>query len=310
MRKFLLLLSLPLFALSACSGSEESQTAKNEATANMADVAVEATADASATASQASALPKIGPETAPNLAFEYSYAFKLPDKNIGAVQQEHAEACAMLGSARCQVVDMKFEQNDDDVQAMLALKLDPSIAFKFGRDAVAAVEKADGELANGNVAGSNVGGEIEDSQGRSAMLQGQLDRLEKRLAAKGLPAKERVSLQDRVEELRQQLDQEQAGRQEGEARLALTPVRFTYTSDGGVPGFGKSSPFANAWAVSTTSFAAMINFVLLAFGLVAPWALLLFLIIWLVRSPLGKGLRGWWSKNSPDHNSGAQPPAA
>lgn len=303
MRRHYLFLSVPLFILAACSGKEEASEGSNvqndvavEAPAEAAAVA-EAAADAArAAASEAGSPPKIGPEAAPNLAFEYRYAFKLPDKQIGAVQQEHAEACAVLGNARCQIVDMKFEQQEDDVQAMLAFKLDPSIAFKFGRDAIASVEKAEGVLADGNISGNDVGGEIQDSQGRSALLQGQLERLEKRLAAKGLASKERASLQDRAEELRKELDGEQAGRVTGEAKLAMTPVQFTYTSDGGLPGFGKDNPFANAFDVTANSFAAMISFVLLVLGAAAPWLVLVAALVWFFRSRVGRTIRGWWSK--------------
>lgn len=304
MRKAYLFLSIPLFVLAACSGNEETGKDTNA----RSDVASEAAAPAEIAAADATSEavegepPKIGPEAAPNLAFEYNYAFKLPDKKIGAVQQEHVEACAVLGNARCQVIDMKFEQQEDDVQASLAFNLDPTIAFKFGRDAIASVEKAEGVLADGNVTGTNVGGEIEDSQGRSALLQGQLDRLEKRLAAKGLAPKERASLADRAEDLRKQLDDEQDGRAKGEGKLAMTPVQFTYTSDGGVPGFGKENPLTNAAELSANSFAAMVSFVLMFLGIVAPWLALAAIIVLLLRSPFGRRFRGWWRRTptSPD----------
>jgi hypothetical protein len=244
--------------------------------------------------------PGIPASVAPNLAFEYRYAFKLPDVKIGAVQEEHAEACEVLGSAHCQIIDYKYAQADqNDVEAILAFRLDPAIARKFGRDAIASVEKAEGVLADGNVTGTNVGGQITDSQGRSALLQAQLERLEKRLAAKGLPPKERASLQDRAEEIRRELDNEADDRGKGEVKLAMTPVQFTYTSDGGVPGFGKDNPFANAFDVSATSFATMISFVLMVAGLLAPWAFLLFLIVLALRSNAAHGLRKWWNRNTP-----------
>jgi hypothetical protein len=289
---------VPTFLLAACSGG--GGDAKEETTAEAASSAVvqmelpQEAADASAMEA-----PGIPASVAPNLAFEYRYAFKLPDEKIGAVQEEHAEACEVLGSARCQIVDYRYAQADEsDVEAMLAFKLDPALARKFGRDAIASVEKAEGVLADGNVTGANVGGQIEDSQGRSALLQAQLERLESRLKAK-LPAKERASLQDRVEEIRRELDNEGEGRRQGEIKLAMTPVQFTYTSDGGVPGFGKSNPFANAFEVSATSFATMVSFVLMVAGAVAPWALLLFLIVLAFRSNAMAGMRRWWNRNTP-----------
>ena len=278
---FTLFASSALLALAACSGNETSSETQGRTTTStdIADEASSSEAAADSASSEAAAMPRIGPETAPNLAFEYRYNFRLPDRNIGAVQQEHAEACTMLGTARCEIVDMQFEQNDGHAHAMLSLRLDPSVAFRFGRDAIAAVEKADGELANGNVNGTNAGGAIEESQGRSAMLLAQVERLEKRLATKGLPAKERASLQDRIEELRKQLDGEQEQRRQGENKLAMTPVQLNYSSDGGVPGFGNENPFANAFEATAGSFGTMVSFVLLIGGVALPWIALILLIM-------------------------------
>ena len=292
------LILVPTLLLAACQQADEGTTQTEalnvEQELPAADIAVEESADASAMKA-----PGIPASAAPNLAFDYRYAFKLPDAKIGAVQEEHAEACEVLGSARCQIVDYKYNQADEnDVEAMLAFKLDPAIARKFGRDAIASVEKAEGVLADGNVTGNNVGGAIEDSQGRSAVLQAQIERLQLRLKAK-LPAKERASLQDRVEEIRRELDNEGEGRRQGEVKLAMTPVQFTYTSDGGVPGFGKDNPFASAFDVSATSFATMISFVLMVAGALAPWALLLFLIVLALRSNAASGIRRWWNRNTP-----------
>jgi Domain of unknown function (DUF4349) len=298
----LFLVICPLLLVTGCSPSDgggggDGTTADASATGNRADVSAVDVAEEAASAMKA---PGISASVAPNLAFEYRYAFKLPDDRIGAVQEQHAEACETLGSARCQVVDMRYQQiNENEAEAMLAFKLDPAIARRFGRDAIATVEKAEGVLADGNVTGTNVGGAIEDSQGRSALVQAQLERLEKRLSLKGLPPKERASLQDRAEELRKELDGEQEGRRQGETKLAMTPVQFTYTSDGGVPGFGKHNPFASAFDVSANSFATMVSFVLLILGAVLPWALLLGLILLLLKSKAAKGLRTWWTRNTP-----------
>lgn len=276
------LILVPTLLLAACSGGGGDANKEASAEAASSDVVL-MEEPREATDASAMKAPGIPASAAPNLAFEYRYAFKLPDKKIGAVQEEHAEACEVLGSARCQIIDYKYDQADEnDVEAMLAFKLDPAIARKFGRDAIASVEKAEGVLADGNVTGTNVGGQIEGSQGRSALLQ------------------------DRAEEIRRELDNEADGRGKGEIKLAMTPVQFTYTSDGGVPGFGKDNPFANAFDVSATSFATMISFVLMIAGAMAPWALLLFLIVLALRSNAASGIRRWWNRNTPLADQPAQ----
>jgi Domain of unknown function (DUF4349) len=302
MKRQLFFLLVPTLILAGCSKERGDQSSATETIDVSEARAPNAKLEAASEAADASgmAAPGIPASVAPNLAFEYRYAFKLPDNKISAVQEEHAEACETLGSARCQVVDMKYQQSDEtNAEAMLAFKLDPAIARKFGRDAIATVEKAEGVLADGNVTGTNVGGEIEDSQGRSALLTAQLERLEKRLAMKGLPPKERASLQERADDLRKELDNEGEGRRQGEVKLAMTPVVFTYTSDGGLPGFGKENPFATAADVSANSFATMISFVLLLIGAIGPWALLIGGIVLILRSSMFRGFRTWFARSSP-----------
>ncbi len=297
-RQYLFLLASALI-ISGCSKESQDQARSETAETTTDTTASENKAAADAAPESSMAAPGIPTSVAPNLAFEYQYRFKLPDEKISAVQSEHAAACDMLGMARCQVVDMKYQQTENkNAEAMLAFKLDPAIARKFGSDAIASVEKAKGVLADGNVTGTNVGGQIEDSQGRSALLSAQLDRLEKRLAGPGLSTQERASLQDRAEELRKELDVEQDGRRQGEAQIAMTPVVFTYTSDGGVPGFGSDNPFADAANVSATSFATMVSFVLLVVGAVAPWAILIVALMLLWRSNMMRSTRAWFARNN------------
>jgi hypothetical protein len=308
MKRHLLFLFIPAVLLvSGCSREEGAEQADATRTYDVAEEseplpspaikAEAASADAAAVPEEAPGIP-IG--AAPNLAFEYRYAFKLPDAKISTIQNEHADACEALGNARCQVTDMRFNKIDDKrIEAALAFKLDPAIARKFGRDAIASVEKAEGILADGNVTGTNVGGQIEDSQGRSAMLQSQLDRLQKRMASKGLSASERTGLSERVEELQKELGKEQSGRSAGEAKLAMTPVQFTYVGDDGVPGFGKENPFANAFGIAASSFAVMFSFVLMALGFAGPWILLAAVIVLLWRSRFANGIKSWWSRSRP-----------
>ncbi len=312
MKRHLIFLSIPAtLAVSACSNNEQaaqnSYDVAEEAPAIKKSSEPEASKEASAAGDAATAAevsPGISTGAAPNVAFEYRYAFKLPDAKIGMVQNEHADACETLGTDRCQVVDMQFNKIDEKrVEAMLAFKLDPAIARKFGRDAIASVEKAEGILADGNVTGTNVGGEIEDSQGRSAMLKTQMDRLEKRLASKGLAADERGTISSRIEELQKELGQEKSSRTTGEAKLAMTPVQFTYTGDDGVPGFGKENPFANSFDVAASSFAVMFSFLLMALGFAGPWILLVAIIIVLFRSKFGRGVRSFLSPEKPKEQS-------
>jgi hypothetical protein len=295
-----MIIALPLLAtLSACSGTENGKNETIEAESEPASAA-EAAADATAERSGGAVFTKpaaVSPGVAPGVAFQYQYDFRLPATKIEAVQDEHAAACERLGLSRCQITGFSFQQNEDrDPSGQMQFMLDPAIARQFGRDALASVEKADGVLATSNVMGDNVGADIASSQVRSAGLEAEVNRIEERLAGKGLANDERVELRNRAEELREILRNEKDSRREGEKRLATTPVVFNYSANMGI---GAEGSFGDALAASTSSMATMLSMLMLLLAIVLPWLLPIAAIVLLVRSPLGAGIRHWWNKSSP-----------
>lgn len=295
MRRQFLFLSVPLIApallLSACSSGSE-QPASESA---QYDVATES-AD-SAAGSSVTRAPNVSPSAAPGVAFNYNYAFRLPDAKISAVQEQHAAACETLGLSRCRITGMRYTLVDEDrVEAMLAFKLDPAIARKFGKDAIASVEKAEGILVDSVIQGVDVGSGISASQSRSSGLTAELGRIEKRLSAGGLGDRERTELQEQAARIRGQLDSERDTRRAGEESLATTPMEFTYRGGEGIPGFNNGNPFAQVVSTSVSSFVTMLNVVLLLIGVALPWIILITLLVLLFRSAPGQAFRRWWSQ--------------
>src|SRR3546814_14491299 len=93
-------------------------------------------------AADAAGGPDVAVTAAPGVAFHYAYAFRLDDDRIAGVQETHAAACETLGTARCRITGMTYRLvRENEVEARLEFKLDPAIARKFGRDALASVEK-------------------------------------------------------------------------------------------------------------------------------------------------------------------------
>jgi hypothetical protein len=251
--------------------------------------------------------PNVRVSAAPGVAFNYRYAFRVPDAKIAAVQEEHAAACETLGLSRCRITGMRYSLIDEDeVTASLAFKLDPSIARKFGKDAIASVEKAKGILVDSQIQGVDVGSGISASQRRSSDLQAELTRIDARLKAGGMGDRERTELQEQAQRIRQQLDSERDTRRAGEEQLATTPMEFSYSGGEGIPGFGSGNPFAGAWETAIASFVTMASFLLLLIGGGLPWVLLGALLMWLLRSRLGAGVRRWWQKNTPLNDEGAK----
>ena len=177
---------------------------------------------------------------------------------------------------------MTYDQpGRNDVTARLDLLLAPDVAHGFGRDAIAAVEKADGSIENASVAGEDAGGTIAESQRSSNALKAQLTRIEKRLTLPGLGAEEKAELIRRAAELRDQLGEELRIRQTNEASLAMTPMNLTYGTQGVFA--GSDAGFGKAAASSFDSLQGFLAFLLTAAGLLLPWLLLGALVVLLLR---------------------------
>ena len=283
--KMKLLAGVMALALVGCS----EQSSEDASTSTAADTEAPGVAEESA---DEAAAPRIGIEAAPGVAFDYAYTFRLADKHIAKVQEEHAAACETLGVQRCRIVDVRYQLSDEKlVEAQTQFKLEPGIARKFGANAIASVEKAEGVLADASVAGEDVGTEILASQQRSAGSEAEIARLEARLEAGGLDKRERAELLAQIAQLRGQLGDERQTRRAGEARIAWTSVAFNYVSDGGLPGIGHENPFANAGETLMRSGSIALTFVLTLGAALLPWGILLALIVAFWRSRFVSAVR-------------------
>lgn len=255
-----------------------------------AETVEHASSDQAAPAANEQAIVAPGGEEAPGLtsgaaagvAFRYDYAFTLPAKAVSGIQQQHAVACERLGPQRCKITGMTYDQpSKDSVSARLDLALAPEFAQRFGADAIAAVERADGTLETATVNGQNAGGAIDDSQRRSDTVRASLERIEKRLALKALGKDERRQLMVRADELRGQLGEERQLRGDSEAALAFTPMTIAYGSEGLFASNG--NPFGNAAKASMSSMDALFTTLLTLGGIALPWLLVVAVIVLAVR---------------------------
>lgn len=259
----------PAIALAACSEAPQRQPASPERMEMAADVA-EAPAGVAVTA-------------APGVAFNYRYAFSLPAVRIAAAQEEHAAACEKLGIARCRITGMRYQLlGEDRVQAMLAFKLDPALARDFGKQGIAAIQKAQGTLVDAEIMGTNAGAEISRLATERARAQEELARIDRELARPGLPASERAELQNQRAEIVQRIEAGRSATSEQRESLTNTPMTFDYRSGRAVRGFDAGAPLTSSLDLLAASAQATLAFVLGAIAVLGPPALvaLLGLLAW------------------------------
>lgn len=229
-----------LLAATACSKSSPDRSSLQDGAPASHDAAGNA-AESAAPAGQASrdGGPNIGVTAAPGVAFNYRYEFRLPPTRIAEVQEQHAQMCEHLTVARCRITGMYYRVNNEhDVEAMLAFKLDPAVARQFGREGVESVVRAEGMLRESEISGTDVGTEIHAANRSIAELQADLQRIEARLQTPRLDLDEKARLEDQAQQLREQIRAGSAQRDEAQASLATTPMVFRYAS--GEPTLGQS----------------------------------------------------------------------
>jgi Domain of unknown function (DUF4349) len=278
-----LMLVIPMIALvTACGQKSTEQSSTDSKAFDVQEESAAGAAPAAMRADRASG-PNVGVSAAPGVAFNYRYAFRLPNAKIAAVQEEHAQMCEKLGINHCRITGMRYRLVDEDsVSAMLAFKLDPAIARQFGKDGNASVSKADGMLVDSEITGIDAGAAISATDKGIAQLQDDLNRIEAQLKQK-LSNEERVRLTEEAESLRQQMRATKDDRAASKESLATTPMVFEYGSGSLIPGFDGSSPIRDAFGTAIKSFLTMVSFLIIAIGVVLPWGLFIGFVFWLIR---------------------------
>jgi hypothetical protein len=227
--------------------------------------------------------PGIDPQSAPGVAFDYSYSFRLEAERIAEMQQEHQRLCERYGP-RCRITGMDYRaQNGDDVEAMLSFLVDPAIAGQFGRESVRAVEAADGELANSDISGTEIGTALKTNTRNLAELQAELERIEARLASGNLRRGERSQLTYERQTLRDQIAGLRDTTEHQERQLATTPILFRYGSGNLAPGPARMPTVSEAAENAADTFLGGVNMLLVIFITLSPWLLAGLGIWWLIR---------------------------
>lgn len=238
----------------------------------------EAVAPGTAAQGRAAAGPDINPTAAPGVAFNYRYSFALAAPRVAELQEAHAAMCERLTPARCRITGMHYQViGPEDIRARLELKLDPTIARHFGREASGAVLQAGGMLTENEISGVDVGSQIRQTGTDIARLQADLARIEQQLRASN-DAEERLELQQQAQRLRDQIRGMGDQRQAQEETLATTPMVLNYGSGNLVPGYQPPQSLGEALGNAGEDFMAGARVLLVTLIRAAPFLLVLLIL--------------------------------
>ena len=290
-RAFLVL----LLATAAACGQEQAFVPESETVENAASEDL-TTDEAEAPQGRASREtgPDIGPRTAPGVAFNYRYAFRLDAPRVAEVQQEHQRLCERYTVNRCRITGMTYRAvNEDDVEAMLSFRVDPAIAGQFGRESVQAVTAAEGMLTDSEISGTEVGSAIQSAGRDLAALEAELARIEARI--RDPRVRDKGDLEYQAQMLRQQIRDLRERRNTQQQSLATTPMQFRYGSGALAPGFDQPPSLADALEDTGDDFMYSLTVLLVVLVRLLPWALAGLLVWGVVRY-----VRRRWAPKPPE----------
>jgi hypothetical protein len=278
MRKPLIILGIGLY-LTGCSSEQSSQTPAVESA--MYDVSAEPPGIAAAPKAANPATPIIA--AAPQIAYEYSYGFRLPTEALAKVQAKHVALCDSLGVARCRVIDMKRSAGEGDyASGSLQLAVASSIARPFGARLSEAAGEEGGTLADSGITAEDLSKQIVDTEARLRQRTLLATRLTELLATRKGSVAELVEAERAVAQVQEEIDQARSWLAQMRGRVAMSKISVSYSSASPAGG-GFAEPIrevlGRASAILGISVAALITLVV---GL-GPWVALIALGWWLWR---------------------------
>lgn len=294
-------LGLVALLLSACGqtapenfGSKQDAMASESAASTLgitsppADLVPESATDASSDSISAKM-----PVSAPQIAYEYSYGYRLGIGDIGPVQQKHLALCDALGVVRCRIVSLQRESNDGEfVTASLSLQVDSKIARDFGLKLDKAASDAGGDVASRSITAEDLSKDIVDTAARIKAKQALADRLLLLITNRSGKVGELVEAERAFAEAQEELDAARSWMATMQQRVSMSKVEISYASNA-PSGNGFWRPVRDSFASAGQTFGNSIGAVVTFVVVVAPWIALLLVFVWLFRK-LGWSIRFRW----------------
>lgn len=203
--------------------------------------------------------------------FDYRYAYRLPAAKVKGVLQSNADACDRMGPARCRILAMRYRVDEGShTRAVLTIRIDPSIARRFGDAVTANVGTAYGVLTDTEISGTDA-----TASARSiAVVKRLQDQLQNARSSTTPDGQARAARLQNALALIAEVEASQG------QTLANTPMLFTYESSSALSGLGSSEAnFRTAGQTLENSVAQLVQLL----ASVGPWCLLMLAVVLVLR---------------------------
>ena len=223
----------------------------------------------------------------PQVAYVYSYGFRLPGETIPRLQQRHADLCESKGPLVCRIVSMdQTTEEGSYTGGTLQLAVASSKARSFGKQLATLAEGEDGTQIKAAISGEDLSKRIVDTEARlraRAMLR---DRLMEVLATRRGTVTELVEAERGVAQVNEEIDQARSWLSEMKGRVAFSRLDIAYESalPPPDPGGGFIDPVRSSVGQIGTILGSIVGVLITLAAVFGPFGL------------IGYGALRWWRR--------------
>jgi hypothetical protein len=223
----------------------------------------------------------------PQIAYVYSYGFRLAGETIPKLQQRHADLCESKGPLVCRIISMdQTTEEGSYTGGTLQLAVASSEARRFGKQLATLAEGEDGTQILAAISGEDLSKQIVDTEARLRARVVLRDRLMEVLASRRGTVTELVEAERGVAQVNEEIDQARSWLSEMKGRVAFSRLDIAYESDlpATASGGGFMSPVRSSVGQLGTILGSIVGVLITLAAIFGPFGL------------LGYGAMRWWRR--------------
>jgi hypothetical protein len=228
----------------------------------------------------------------PQIAYVYSYGFRLAGESIPKLQQRHADLCESKGPLVCRIISM--DQTTEEGRytgGTLQLAVASIAARSFGKQLATLAEGEDGTQIKAAISGEDLSKRIVDTEARLRTRVVLRDRLMEVLATRRGTVTELVEAERGVAQVNEEIDQARSWLSEMKGRVAFSRLDIAYESDLAAPapaqGSGFMEPVRGSVGRIGTILGSIVGVLITLAAIFGPFGL------------IGYGAMRWWRRFGP-----------
>lgn len=257
---------------------------------------------ASARARNATDMPTSVPADAPiarQIAYAYSWGFRVTAETLPVLQQRHRALCAQMGED-CRMLSLNQSGDESYAYGSVSLQVKASRATEFGESLTASTEGIEAEQVSFAIEGEDLTDQITDTEAHLAGRRLLRDRLMDVLRNRQGSVADLVAAERGVAEVNEEIDAATARLATMRNSVAFSAVEIEYDPLLGQyrPGFAR--PIGEALSNAGTTLGVVIGAIIYILVAFAPIILALLALRWVLHR-FGMRLR-FWRKDLPGSN--------